>query len=60
MDPYLFFYDFCKLTDLRKLTVRFYLKKVNWPDLTRTWADPAPVSPTAPILTVKGYHTLGW
>jgi hypothetical protein len=23
MGPYLFFYDFCNLTDLRKLTVRF-------------------------------------
>jgi hypothetical protein len=36
LDPHLFFYDFCKLTDLRKLTERFYIKKVNGSDLTWT------------------------
>jgi hypothetical protein len=30
MDPYLFFYDFCKLADLRKLTKRFLYKKSEW------------------------------
>jgi hypothetical protein len=53
MDPYLFFYDFCKLTDLRKLTVRFFMKKINRPDLTQTWADPALAGPTY-LLRVHG------
>jgi hypothetical protein len=54
MDPYLFFYDFCKLTDLMKIIERFYIKKKNGPDLTRTWADPAPGQPNLTTTRVGG------
>jgi hypothetical protein len=54
LDEYLFFYEFCKLTDLKQITMEFPVKKCIGPDLGRTRAARCRAGPVFPARVRDG------